>query len=41
MVAAKGWFLHQMDVKKCFSSWRFARKNVHGTTIRLCGPNTS
>jgi hypothetical protein len=36
----KGWSLHQMDVKNDFSSWRFIR-NVHGTTTRLCGPNTS
>jgi hypothetical protein len=27
--------------KKCFSSWRFIGRSVHGTTTRLCGPNTS
>jgi len=28
MVVAKG----------CFSSWKFIRRSVHGTTTRLCGP---
>jgi hypothetical protein len=27
--------------KKCFSSWRFIGRSVHGTTTKLCGPNTS
>jgi len=39
MAIIKGWSLHQMDVKN--ASWRFTRRNVHGTTTRLCGPNTS
>jgi len=26
--------------KKCFFSWRFIGRSVHGTTTRLCGPNT-
>jgi hypothetical protein len=41
MVATKGWSLHQMDVKINKNSWRFIGRNVHGTTTRLCGPNTS
>jgi hypothetical protein len=40
MAATKGWYLHQMDVE-CFSSWRFTRRGVHGTTAKLCGPSTS
>jgi len=39
MAIIKGWSLHQMDVKN--ASWRFTKRNVHGTTTRLCGPNTS
>jgi hypothetical protein len=39
MAIIKGWSLHQMDVKN--ASWRFTRRSVHGTTTRLCGPNTS
>ncbi len=31
MVVAKG----------CFSSWKFIRRSVHGTTTRLCGPKTT
>jgi len=27
--------------KECFFSWRFTGRSVHGTTTRLCGPNTS
>ncbi len=41
MAKTKGWSLHQMDVKKCISAWRFTRRSVHGTTTRLCGPNTT
>ncbi len=41
MATTKGWSLHQMDVKKFFTSWRFVRRNVYGTPTRLCGPNTS
>ncbi len=32
MAAAKGWSLHQMDVKNVFFSWRFIGRSVHGTT---------
>jgi hypothetical protein len=28
MATTKRWYLHQMDVKKCFTSWKFARRNV-------------
>jgi len=41
MAATKGWSLHSNGCKECFSSWRFTRRNVHGTPIRLCGPYTS
>jgi len=41
MAAAKGWSLHQNGCKKCFSSWRFTGRSVHGTTTMLRGPNTS
>jgi hypothetical protein len=41
MAATKGWSLYQNGCKKCFSSWRFIGRSVHGTTTRLCGPNTS
>jgi len=39
MAVAKGWSLHQMDVNNFFS-WRFIGRSVHGTTTKLCGPNT-
>jgi hypothetical protein len=41
MVVAKGWSLHQMDLKNVFPSWRLVGRNVHGTTTKLCGPITS
>jgi hypothetical protein len=34
MAIAKGWL---NGCKKCFSSWKFTRRSVHGTTTRLCG----
>jgi len=40
MAIIKGWSLHQMDVKRNFFM-EIYKKNVHGTTTRLCGPNTS
>jgi hypothetical protein len=41
MATTKGWFLHQMDVNTKYFPWRFTRRNVHGTTTRLCWLNTS
>jgi hypothetical protein len=38
MAITKGWLY---GCKKCFSSWEFTGRSVHGTTTRLCGPNTS
>jgi hypothetical protein len=40
MVAARMVFL-SIGCKKYFSSWKFTKRNVHGTTTRLCAPNTS
>jgi uncharacterized membrane protein YbaN (DUF454 family) len=41
MVATKGWSLYQMDVKNFFLHGDLQRRNVHGTTTKLCGLNTS
>jgi hypothetical protein len=41
MAVAKGWSLHQMDLKNVFPSWKLVGRNVHGATTKLCGPNTS
>jgi hypothetical protein len=38
MATIKGW---SNGCKECFFSWRFTGRSVHGTTTRLCGPNTS
>jgi hypothetical protein len=40
MATTKGWSLHQMDVNNVFLHG-FIGRNVHGTTTKLCGPNTS
>jgi hypothetical protein len=36
LVASHKWEVHQMDVKSCLLAWRFARRNLHGTTSWLC-----
>ncbi len=39
MIITKGWSLHQMNIKMYFYI-KNCKKYTHGTTIKLCGPNT-
>ena len=32
---SKSWQIHQLDVKKCFSTWRAKRNSVHASIVRL------
>jgi hypothetical protein len=35
IAVSRGWSLHQLDVQKCFSSWRSAGRSIYVTTSRV------
>ena len=36
LAASYDWDLHQLDIRKCLSTWRSSRRSLHGATSKAC-----